>query len=139
VLRDVAMFAVPAVVVIAIAIGFGFTAHWGGLALMLLLLVAHDASCSATSSALGINLKQIGSLAAVVTGVQLPLTLLSGILLPLSLGPRLAAAPRPLQSHVLRGPGGPRPDSRDDHHGYCRNRVPRNGRRRSARALVGYP
>ena len=88
VLRDVVMFAVPAVVVIAIAIGFGFNAHWGGLALMLLLLAALTASCSATSSALGINLKQIGSLAAVVTGVQLPLTLLSGILLPLSLGPR---------------------------------------------------
>jgi len=87
VLRDVVMFAVPAVAVIAIAIGFGFHAHWGGLALMLLLLAALTASCSATSSALGISLKQIGSLAAVVTGVQLPLTLLSGILLPLSLGP----------------------------------------------------
>jgi len=87
VLRDVVMFAVPAVVVIAIAIGFGFHAHWGGLALMLLLLAALTASCSASSSALGISLKQIGSLAAVVTGVQLPLTLLSGILLPLSLGP----------------------------------------------------
>ena len=88
VLRDVVMFAVPAVVVIAIATGFGFHAHWGGLALMLLLLAALTASCSASSSALGISLKQIGSLAAVVTGVQLPLTLLSGILLPLSLGPR---------------------------------------------------
>jgi ABC-2 type transport system permease protein len=88
VLRDVVMFAVPGVVVIGIAIGFGFTAHWGGLVLLLLLLAALTASCSATSSALGINLKQIGSLAAVVTGVQLPLTLLSGILLPLSLGPR---------------------------------------------------
>lgn len=87
VLRDVVMFAAPAVVVIAIAIGFGFHAHWGGLALLLLLLAGLTASYSATSSALGINLKQIGSLAAVVTGVQLPLTLLSGILLPLSLGP----------------------------------------------------
>jgi ABC-2 type transport system permease protein len=37
--------------------------------------------------ALGLKLKQIGSLAAVVTGTQLPLTLLAGILLPLSLGP----------------------------------------------------
>jgi ABC-2 type transport system permease protein len=45
------------------------------------------AACSATSSALGLILKQIGGLAAVVTGVQLPLTLLAGILLPLSLGP----------------------------------------------------
>jgi ABC-2 type transport system permease protein len=61
----------------------GFHAHWAGL----VLLAALTASCSATSSALGINLKQIGSLAAVITGVQLPLTLLSGILLPLSLGP----------------------------------------------------
>jgi len=87
VLRDVVMFAVPAVVVIVIAIGFGFNAHWGGLALLLLLLAALTAACSATSSALGMNLKQIGSLAAVITGVQLPLTLLSGILLPLSLGP----------------------------------------------------
>jgi ABC-2 type transport system permease protein len=75
------------VVVIAIAIGFGFHAHWAGLVLLLVLLAALTASCSATSAALGINLKQIGSLAAVVTGVQLPLTLLSGILLPLSLGP----------------------------------------------------
>jgi ABC-2 type transport system permease protein len=87
VLRDVAMFVVPGIVVIGIAIGFGFTAHWAGLALMFVLLAMFTAACSATSSALGISLKQIGSLAAVVTGVQLPLTLLSGILLPLSLGP----------------------------------------------------
>lgn len=87
VLRDVVMFAVPAVAVIAIAIPFGFHAHWGGLAILLLLLGALTASCSATSSALGLRLKQIGSLAAVVTGLQLPLTLLAGILLPLSLGP----------------------------------------------------
>ena len=87
VLRDIVMFAVPAVVVIVIAIPFGFQARWGGLALLLLLLAVLTAACSASSSALGIGLKQIGSLAAVVTGLQLPLTLLSGILLPLSLGP----------------------------------------------------
>jgi len=85
--RDVAMFAVPGVVVMAIAAIFGFHAHWGGLVVLLVLLALLTAACSATSSALGLNLKQIGSLAAVVTGVQLPLTLLSGILLPLSLGP----------------------------------------------------
>ena len=87
VLRDAAMFAVPGVVVIGIAAIFGFHAHWGGLVVLLVLLALLTAACSATSSALGLNLKQIGSLAAVVTGVQLPLTLLSGILLPLSLGP----------------------------------------------------
>jgi ABC-2 type transport system permease protein len=87
VLRDVAMFVLPGIVVIGIAVGFGFNAHWAGLALMFVLLALFTAACSATSSALGIQLKQIGSLAAVVTGVQLPITLLSGILLPLSLGP----------------------------------------------------
>src|SRR5208283_3165067 len=42
---------------------------------------------AATSISLGLILKEVGSLAAVVTGVNLPLTLLSGILLPLSLAP----------------------------------------------------
>jgi ABC-2 type transport system permease protein len=81
------MFVVPAVVVLAIAAVAGFHAHLLGLAMLLVLLSLLTAACSATSSALGLALKQIGSLAAVVTGVQLPLTLLSGILLPLSLGP----------------------------------------------------
>jgi ABC-2 type transport system permease protein len=87
VLRDIVMFVVPGVVVIVIAAAFGFHAHWGGLVVLLILLALLAGACSAISSALGLNLKQIGSLAAVVTGVQLPLTLLSGILLPLSLGP----------------------------------------------------
>jgi ABC-2 type transport system permease protein len=87
VLRDVVMFAVPGAVVIAVGAAFGYHVHWGGLVLLFVLLALLTAACSATSSALGLNLKQIGSLAAVVTGVQLPLTLLAGILLPLSLGP----------------------------------------------------
>lgn len=87
VLRDIGMFAVPGVVVIAIGTVFGYHVHWGGLVLLLVLLALLTAACSATSSALGLVLRQIGSLAAVVTGAQLPLTLLAGILLPLSLGP----------------------------------------------------
>jgi ABC-2 type transport system permease protein len=87
VLRDIVMFAVPGVVATAIAAGFGFHLHWAGLPLLFLLLALLTAACSATSTALGLILKQIGGLAAVVTGVQLPLTLLAGILLPLSLGP----------------------------------------------------
>jgi ABC-2 type transport system permease protein len=87
VLRDITMFGVPAIVVVLVAMPFGFSVHWGGLALELVLLSLLAASASATSAALGIKLKQIGSLAAVVTGTQLPLTLLAGILLPLSLGP----------------------------------------------------
>jgi ABC-2 type transport system permease protein len=85
--RDIVMFVVPGMVVIAVGAVFGYHVHWGGLALLFLLLALLTAACSATSSALGLKLRQIGSLAAVVTGAQLPLTLLAGILLPLSLGP----------------------------------------------------
>lgn len=88
VLRDIVMFLVPGVVIIVVASVTGFHAHWGGLVLLLILLSLLTAACSAASSALGLNLKQIGGLAAVVTGAQLPLTLLAGILLPLSLGPQ---------------------------------------------------
>jgi len=54
---------------------------------MLILLSMLTAIVSATSSSLGLILKEISSLAAVVTGLQLPLTLLAGVLLPLSIGP----------------------------------------------------
>ncbi|MGA3183049.1 MAG: ABC transporter permease [Candidatus Dormibacteria bacterium] len=87
VVRDVITFAVPAVIVVCVALPFGFHAHWAGVALLVVLMALLTAACSAGSAALGITLKQIGSLAAVITGLQLPLTLLSGVLLPLSLGP----------------------------------------------------
>jgi ABC-2 type transport system permease protein len=87
VLRDVVTFIVPALLVIVIAIPFGFHAHWAGLAVLLGLLSLVTATVSGWSGALGIQLRQIGSLASVVTGLQLPLTLLSGILLPLSIAP----------------------------------------------------
>ena len=87
VVRDVVTFTVPAVIVVAVAVPFGFHAHWGGIAALLVLMALLTTACSASSAALGITLRRIGSLAAVVTGLQLPLTLLSGVLLPLSLGP----------------------------------------------------
>ena len=87
VLRDVVTFVVPALLVIVIAVPFGFHAHWAGIAMLLVLLSLVTATVSAWSGSLGILLRQIGSLAAVVTGLQLPLTLLSGILLPLSIAP----------------------------------------------------
>jgi ABC-2 type transport system permease protein len=87
VVRDVVVFLVPSLVVIAVALPFGFHADWAGIAVLLVLLALLTVAVSAFSAALGITLKQIGSLAAVVTGLQLPLTLLAGVLLPLTLGP----------------------------------------------------
>jgi ABC-2 type transport system permease protein len=87
VLRDVVMFIVPALLVILIAQLFGYHPSWSGVAVLLVLLGLLTAVVSAWSSALGMLLKEIGSLAAIVTGLQLPLTLLSGVLLPLSIAP----------------------------------------------------
>ncbi len=87
VLRDVVMFLAPALLVILAASLFGFRLHWAGLAVLLLLLSLLTAVVSAASGSLGLILKDIGSLAAVVTSLQLPITLLAGVLLPLSMGP----------------------------------------------------
>ena len=87
VLTDIIDFLVPSVLVLIISLFFGFTIHPLGLVILLVLLCLLTAVVSAFSSSIGLIVKQIGSVAAVLTSLQLPLTLLSGILLPLSLGP----------------------------------------------------
>lgn len=88
VLRDIVAFLVPALLVIFIAQFFGFQVHGGGLLIMFVLLSQLVAIVSAWSGSLGLILKQSSSMAALVAGLELPLTLLSGVLLPLSLGPK---------------------------------------------------
>ncbi|WP_188804249.1 ABC transporter permease [Sporolactobacillus putidus] len=88
VLRDTVMLLVPAMLILVIAAVFGFPIHPVGLVLLLILPALLTAVISATSNSLGMILKNIGSLAAIVTGMQLPLTLLVGVLLPLSFGPK---------------------------------------------------
>lgn len=87
VLKDIVMFIIPALLVVFVASLFGFHVHFEGLGVLIILLSLLTAVLSATSGSLGLILKNIGSLAAVVTGLQLPITLLAGILLPLSIGP----------------------------------------------------
>jgi ABC-2 type transport system permease protein len=87
VLRDAATFVVAAVLVMAVAIPFGFAPHVAGLLVLLVLAALLTMAISAWSAALGLVVGEIGTLAAIVTGLQLPLTLLSGVLLPLSLAP----------------------------------------------------
>jgi ABC-2 type transport system permease protein len=86
-IRDALTFVLSSALVIVAALPFGYSPDPAGVAVMLGLLALLTIAVSAWSSALGLLLRQIGSLAAVVTGLQLPLTLLSGILLPLSLAP----------------------------------------------------
>ncbi|MCL2882943.1 MAG: ABC transporter permease [Coriobacteriia bacterium] len=87
VLADIVNFLVPSILVILISLACGFSVHLLGLVILLFLLCLLTAMVSACSSSLGLIFKQISSVAAVVTSLQLPLTLLSGVLLPISLGP----------------------------------------------------
>ncbi|MCL2479653.1 MAG: ABC transporter permease [Treponema sp.] len=111
VLMNVVSFLVPAIIVIVVCSFFGFQIHFAGIAVLLLLLCLLTAIVSAWSCSMGLIFREIGTLAAVVTGLQLPLTLLSGVLLPVSLGPmwlRIIAHLNPLYytveaSRILAG------------------------------------
>jgi ABC-2 type transport system permease protein len=87
-LHDMTMFLMPSIVIIGVSALFGFSLNIGGLLVMILLLCLFTLILSAFSAALALKLKEIGGLSAVLSGLQLPMMLLAGILIPLSLGPR---------------------------------------------------
>ena len=84
----VVKFLVLASVVLLIALPFGFRVNFGGLVLQLLLLSLVVMFLASMSIALALWIKQSNGYAMVESGIQLPITLLAGVLLPLSLGPR---------------------------------------------------
>ncbi|GIN71715.1 ABC transporter [Bacillus sp. J14TS2] len=88
VLKDVVAFLIPAIIVLVISSLFGYEMHFVGILLQLILLSVLTMMVSAWSGSLGLIFQDVGGVAAVVTSLQLPLTLLSGILLPMSFGPK---------------------------------------------------
>lgn len=78
---------VQAVLLLGIGLLLGFRPDAGGLLLLLVLLLVGGLMMAACSYAIALVLKNEGSLAAAVNLVALPLLLLSGIMLPLSLAP----------------------------------------------------
>jgi ABC-2 type transport system permease protein len=86
----VMMFVFDAVfdaVVVAVGAGFGFSVHWLGLAVLAVLLGLLMIITAAFSVATALATKEISGFAATVNGINLPVLLLAGILLPISLGP----------------------------------------------------
>lgn len=78
---------VQAVLLPGIGLLLGFRPDVGGLLLLLVLLLVGGLMMAACSYAVALILKNERSLAAAVNLVALPLLLLSGIMLPLSLAP----------------------------------------------------
>jgi ABC-2 type transport system permease protein len=90
-------------VVVAVGFGVGFSAHLLGLALLAVLLALLMIIVAAWSIATALVTKDISGFAAIINGINLPILLLAGVLLPISLGPtwmRVAAHFNPLHYAV---------------------------------------
>ncbi len=73
--------------IIALSVPFGFHIHILGLLVFALLLILLMTLFSAISTSLAIITREISTFAAFVNGVNLPLILLAGVMLPLTLAP----------------------------------------------------
>jgi ABC-2 type transport system permease protein len=87
VLRDVLVLVVQATLLTLVSIPFGLRAPVGGVVVALLLVAALGAAFSALSYAAALVLKTEDALASVLNSLSIPVLLLSGILLPMTLAP----------------------------------------------------
>jgi ABC-2 type transport system permease protein len=98
-LRDVVTLLVQSVLIVVLSLPFGLEIRPGGVLVVLGLLVLIGLLMASLSYALALWLRSEDALAPLLTTVTLPLLLLSGVLLPLSLAPdwlRAIAAANPL-------------------------------------------
>ncbi len=98
-LRDVLIILVQSLLLIVLSLPFGLDIHPVGLLVVLGLIALIGLLMASCSYALTLALKSEDALAPVLTTATLPLLLLSGVLLPLSLAPswlRHIAAVNPL-------------------------------------------
>jgi ABC-2 type transport system permease protein len=87
VLATMVMMFVFDAVVVAVGYGVGFSVHWAGLAVLAVLLGVLMITIAAWSIATALVTKEISGFAAIINGINLPILLLAGVLLPISLGP----------------------------------------------------
>jgi ABC-2 type transport system permease protein len=86
--RDVALLLVQAAILVVLAVPFGLEINVAGIAVAFALLALIGLMMSPLSYTLALVLKSEDALAPVVNGVALPLMLLSGMMLPMSLAPQ---------------------------------------------------
>jgi ABC-2 type transport system permease protein len=78
---------VQGTVLVLVALPFGLRATWDGVVSSVVLICVLALGISAASYAMGLILKDEDAFAPFIQGVALPLLLLSGVLLPMSLAP----------------------------------------------------
>lgn len=87
ILSGLSMMLVFDTALVAVGVGFGFHINWGGMALLVVLLALLAMLMAGFSVATALLTRDISSFAAVINGINLPILLLGGVLLPISLGP----------------------------------------------------
>lgn len=87
ILASMVMMFVFDAVVVAVGAGFGFSVHWLGLIVLAVLLGLLMIIMAAFSIATALTTREISGFAAIINGINLPILLLAGVLLPISLGP----------------------------------------------------
>jgi ABC-2 type transport system permease protein len=85
--RDLLQLLVQALILVALGYALGMNASLGGLVLGVLLTLLIGAACAAASNALALTTKSEDVMAPVINVVMMPVLLLSGILLPMTIGP----------------------------------------------------
>jgi ABC-2 type transport system permease protein len=88
ILRDVLQLLVQGIVLIGLGYAFGLRASIAGMLYGLLLTLLLGASCAAGSNALALITKSEDVMAPLINSIALPILLLSGILLPMTLAPQ---------------------------------------------------
>jgi ABC-2 type transport system permease protein len=84
---NVVTIGVQAVILVVVAIPFGLDPSWSGVAVSILIVCLLSIGLAAASYAMGLIMQDEDSFAPFVQGVSLPLLLLSGVLLPMTLAP----------------------------------------------------
>jgi ABC-2 type transport system permease protein len=86
-MRDVVLLLAQGLILVLLAVPFGLEINLGGVAVAFLMLALIGIMMSPVSYTLALVLKSEDSLAPVVNGISVPLLLLSGVMLPMSLAP----------------------------------------------------
>ena len=85
--RDLLQLLVQALILIVLGLAMGMQASLGGMLLGVLLTLGIGGACAASSNALALATKSEEVMAPVINMVMMPVLLLSGILLPMTIGP----------------------------------------------------
>ena len=103
--RDLLQLLVQSLILVVLGLIMGMEASFTGIVLGILLTLGIGAACAASSNALALATKSEEVMAPVINMVMMPVLLLSGILLPMTIGPtwlRRASDFMPIR-HVVDG------------------------------------